>query len=251
MSLLADSSPGKLRILHNAPASLLRSADTVTSPAAASLRSGATPEPVSLGEACAAARAEGYTEGEAAGYAKAATTLEADRVQLLEALVKELVAAAAVAATTREAVLAEVTGDAVELAYELTRTIVGDEAVTQALPPQSAVARALELAPEGEDLVVRVPPTSPLTASDLVGLCDTARIMILEDAAVEAGGCVVEAGACRIDNQISSALERVRKVLDDARPVEPRPADARPAAGSDPGDAPLVASDDHRQAASA
>ena len=108
--------------------------------------------------------------------------------------------------------------DAVELTYALARAILGDEAVAASLPARDAVARALRLAPEGEDLVVRVPPSSELSAADLIGLYDTARISIRTDATVEDGGCIVEAGACRIDTQISTALERVRKVLAGLRP---------------------------------
>lgn len=160
-----------------------------------------------------AARAEAHAAGFAEGRAAALAEAEAMRSAAVEAAGRALAEAAGTAATSRAVVVTEVADDAVELTYALARTILGDEAIATSLPAREVVARALALAPDGEDLVVRVPPSCELTAADLVGLCDTARISILTDAAIRPGGCVVEAGACRIDTQISSALERVRTVL--------------------------------------
>jgi flagellar assembly protein FliH len=164
-------------------------------------------------EELAAARSDAYAAGYAEGYAAARAELEDSRARALEQAAARLAEAAEVARLSREALVAEVTADAVELTYALARTILGDETVAAALPEREAVARALRLAPEGEDLVVRIPVSCELTASDLIGLCDTARISIRPDPGVEDGGCIVEAGPCRIDAQISTALERVRKTL--------------------------------------
>lgn len=163
----------------------------------------------------AAAREEGHAAGYAEGRAAALAEVEAARSRALVAAADRLTAAAAEASCTRQDLVAEVAEDAVELTYALARAILGDDLVAASLPPRDAVARALQLAPEGRDLVVRLPPSAELTAADLVGLYDTARITVLADPSVEPGGCIVEAGACRIDAQISSALERVRRVLEE------------------------------------
>lgn len=181
------------------------------------------PDPVEV------ARAEGHAAGYVEGRADALAELEAARTQALAAAAAQLAEAAVAAARAREALVAEVTDDALALTYELARTLLGDDAVATSLPPRAAVEKALALAPEGRDLVVRVAPTSDLTADDLVGLCDPARVSIVADVAVDPGGCIVEVGACRIDTQISTALERVRQVLDDRRRASSAALDGEPA----------------------
>jgi len=42
-----------------------------------------------------------------------------------------------------------------------------------------------------------------------------ASVHVIADPSVEAGGCVVEAGPCRIDAQIGPAIERARALLRD------------------------------------
>lgn len=217
MSLSADAprprpAPGP-RVLRGTMASRLRSAETVAKTPRLQAVADEDAIEAAVAKAVEAARAEAYAEG----YAAAESDAEAERHRAVAAAAARLCQAAEALATTRESLVAEVSEDALSLTYELARTIIGDEAVAASLPPASVVARALRLAPEGEDLLVRVPAQSELSAADLVGLVDTARISIREDPAVEPGGCVVEAGACRIDNQISTALERVRKVLAETR----------------------------------
>lgn len=163
----------------------------------------------------ATAREEGHAAGYAEGKAAALAEAEAIRARALAAAAEQLAAAARAVGSARQDLVTEVADDAVELTYALAAAILGDDLVATSLPPRDAVARALQLAPEGRDLVVRIPPSAELTAADLVGLYDTARISVLSDPSVEPGGCVVEAGACRIDTQISSALERVRRVLEE------------------------------------
>ncbi len=170
-------------------------------------------------------RAQAYEEGYAAGRAEAQVSAERARNAAIEHLSAALARAADQAAQDRAALMVEISGDALSLCYELARTILGNDRFLVALTPQATVARALELAPEGEDLIVRLPPDSVLSTDELAHLCDPARIAVREDAAIEPGGCVVEVGACRIDAQISTALERVRRVLSDVKgaPLEARP----------------------------
>lgn len=218
MSSSADRPRRPARVLRGQVAAELRGAEAIalTSAAAFAVLPGA--ERPARADELEVARAEGHADGYAKGYAAALAGAEIARVHALEILAQRLAGAAATAAASRETIAEQVTEDAVELTYALARTILGNEAMAASLPARDAVARALRLAPQGEDLVVRVPPSSELSAADLIGLYDTARISIRADATVEEGGCIVEAGACRIDTQISTALERVRKVLAGVRP---------------------------------
>jgi flagellar assembly protein FliH len=76
------------------------------------------------------------------------------------------------------------------------------------------VKRAVALVPEGEDLVVRLHPDDVITADDLQVLVAEASVKVVHDSEVEIGGCVVEAGPCRIDAQIGPAMARARALID-------------------------------------
>jgi flagellar biosynthesis/type III secretory pathway protein FliH len=58
-----------------------------------------------------------------------------------------------------------------------------------------------------------VHPDDVDTIGDLSCLTAERGVMIVGDAAVEPGGCVLDAGLCSIDAQISTALDRVRQEL--------------------------------------
>jgi flagellar biosynthesis/type III secretory pathway protein FliH len=67
----------------------------------------------------------------------------------------------------------------------------------------------LALARDG-DAVVRLHPDD---VSTLGKLPSGREMRIVADQRVERGGAIVEIGACTIDAQLGSALERVRKAL--------------------------------------
>ena len=76
-------------------------------------------------------------------------------------------------------------------------------------PGRDAVTRALALAPNG-DAVVRLNPADVKT---LGSVSFGRELSVVADPSVEPAGAVVEVGACRIDAQIGTALERVRDAL--------------------------------------
>ncbi|MDA8295465.1 MAG: FliH/SctL family protein [Actinomycetota bacterium] len=228
MSLSAELPRTAPKVLRGAAAASLRPAERLGITAPAALFDHVAPGEEAGDDLAAEAmreRAQAYDEGYAAGRAEAQASAEQARVVAIEQLAAALTSAAHQAATERAALVAEVSGDALTLCYELARTILGDDSFLAALAPQAMVARALELAPDGEDLIVRLAPNSALGPEELAELCDPARIAVREDASIEPGGCVVEVGSCRIDAQISTALERVRKVLAEAKgtPLGARP----------------------------
>ncbi len=169
-----------------------------------------TPESADL---LAAARAEAMAEGRAQGVADARAEAARRQAAAAERAAEALAAGVAQVGAARAAIVEEATRDALGLCCELLAVILGDEAVRRAVPPAEVLERALAIAPAGEDLVVRVPPGFPLDLGGLVSPADATRVRLVEDDRVESGGCVLEAGACRIDAQIATALGRVRAVL--------------------------------------
>jgi flagellar assembly protein FliH len=77
------------------------------------------------------------------------------------------------------------------------------------------VARALALLPGEVEVVIRMHPDEAACVEDPSD--ENRRVVIVPDPEVERGGCIADAGACRIDTQVSSALERVRRVLCDGQ----------------------------------
>lgn len=203
------------RVLRSDANAHLPAADTVSSRQAAALRLLGDPSSEdAVGEdLLAEARAAGYAEGRADGRAEALAAAESARAAATEAAAHSLVQAVATLAATRQGLVEEVTADALSLTYDLLATILGDETVVSAVPPRDVVTRALALAPAGADLIVRVPPGFALSRDELGAVCDLERIELREDPSIAPGGCVIDAGACRIDAQLESALARVRAVL--------------------------------------
>lgn len=226
-SLSAELPRSAPKVLRGAAAANLRPAERLGVANPAALLAQHNPSEETGDDAAAEAmreRAQAYEEGYAAGHAEALASAEQARAVAIEQLAAALATAARQAAQDRARVVAEMSGDALDLCYELARTILGDDSFLSALAPKASVARALELAPKGEDLIVRLAPNSALGPEEVAELCDPQRVAVREDPSIEPGGCVVEVGACRIDAQISTALERVRKVLSELKgaPVEAR-----------------------------
>jgi flagellar assembly protein FliH len=166
----------------------------------------------------ASARASGFQEGFAAGLADAAAGDEAAISARVARLSEALIAAAATARTQRAEAVALAEREAVELAFELAETLLGREIRVSPSPSIDAVTRAVALVPKGEDLVVRLHPGDVIDAAELQSLVADATIKVVHDPEVEVGGCVVEAGPCRIDAQVGPAMERARALIDSVGP---------------------------------
>jgi flagellar assembly protein FliH len=161
----------------------------------------------------AAARAAGFQEGFQAGLADAATGDEAAKAARAARLSDALITAAVSARSQRAAAVALAEREAVELAFELAATLLGREMSLNPSLSLEAVSRAVALVPKGEDLVVRLHPGDVVTPEELQALVADASIKVVHDPEIEAGGCVVEAGPCRIDAQIAPAMERARALI--------------------------------------
>jgi len=255
---MSSSEPGRVRILRGAEGRRAVVATlTAELPAPASGAS-ATPAgaavhvggaPMGMADRIEAARAHGYAAGYEAGKAEAVAGIEAARGAQLARMSDALVAAAASAAGARADIVRVVEAEAVHLALELAEAIVRHELTLSHCVSVEALRRAIGLVPNGEDVLVRVHPGDVVDPAELGALLPEAAVKVVSDPAVEAGGCVVEAGPCRIDAQIGPAIERARALLaattgpgapaehDAGDDAEPEPGDEpEPDAGDEPGE---------------
>jgi len=175
---------------------------------------GAGPEHGPPADPFAAERAAAYQAGYEAAVAEAAAADAAATTGRAERLTDALVEAAAAAREQREAALAQAGREAVELAFELAETLIARELTLHPSLTVDALQRALVLVPQGEDLVVRLHPGDAITPEEVQELVKDASVRIVADPEIETGGCVVEAGPCRIDAQLGPALARARELID-------------------------------------
>jgi flagellar assembly protein FliH len=108
-----------------------------------------------------------------------------------------------------------VEGEVATLAFSLIETLLGRELALSAAPGLDAVRRALALAPDAEEIIVRLNPADIRVVEEEIDDVGLRRpgMSLVADETVEPGGAMVDVGACRIDAQISPALERVRQAL--------------------------------------
>jgi flagellar assembly protein FliH len=157
-------------------------------------------------------------------------TTEAARDEAVRRGAEALRQASAALKAGRANAIAVVERDAASLAVELTRTLVDHELSVSDDEISATVRRALRLTAPGEDLVVRLHPDEVVGAEVLQPLVTDCKITVVGDADVEPGGCVIDAGPCRIDAQIEPALARVKLALLSGRTPDtamaPRPVDS-------------------------
>jgi flagellar assembly protein FliH len=102
-----------------------------------------------------------------------------------------------------------------ETATVLAEAVIGAELQTGNGVVYEAVRRGLSLAPRTGAVTVRLHPddADQLPAHQLDQLAGGRPITLVADPSVEMGGCLVEVGACTVDAQLSTALDRVRAEL--------------------------------------
>lgn len=161
------------------------------------------------------ARRAAFDEGRAAGISEATDSAEHQRLRSLQELANAVDAAVKAARTERTAVVAEVASDVAALAVDLTEILI-DRVIEDKEALRGTIVRAMRLAPEGDDVVIKLGQENPLRDDEVVALAPIAGARVLRDPSLDAIGCTVEVGACHIEAQRSSALSRVRKELEDA-----------------------------------
>ena len=160
------------------------------------------------------AREEAFRDGYVAGKQDAERSLVAVREQLQHALSGLQQAAHELDAKRAEAV-AVAEDEVAALAFSVAEAVLQRELEMAEAPGREAVARALGLIPAEGDVIVRLHPDDAASVGEISD--DTRRIVIVADPEIERGGCIADAGACRIDTQVSTALDRVRRVLCEGR----------------------------------
>lgn len=169
---------------------------------------------VSVADQLEAARRSGYDEGFRAALAEQEARNETQRHIQFQRVADAIVEAAGGLSGARAEAVEVVASDAVTLAFELAEVVLQRELVLSRYVASDALARAITLVPSGQDIVVRLHPGEMIDAVDLQLLVPDSAVRVVADGSVESGGCIVEAGPCRIDAQIGSALERARELID-------------------------------------
>jgi flagellar assembly protein FliH len=103
---------------------------------------------------------------------------------------------------------------AIELAFSLTKAILGRELELSRSPGEEAITRALGESPAGSQLIVRVNPKDIETIGE-ERLLDGAT-KIVADPSIGPGGCILEVGTTVVDARIETALARIRRAFDEA-----------------------------------
>ena len=157
------------------------------------------------------ARREGYEAGQREATERM-VDLERQRLHNLASSVGD---SARKIEAERSAAVSVAESDVVEFALQLAEAIIGRELEAAGAPYRDAIRRCLMLTPPDTEVVLRLNPEDAAAAKadeDLMaGLSPLVRIVA--DHTVERSGAIADAGACRIDGQISAAVERVRAAL--------------------------------------
>jgi flagellar assembly protein FliH len=182
-------------------------------------------------EAREAARAEGYAVGWAEGRRAATeqvrvTARESDRNRQAGIDAQTLAVRTALRAIDHAAhsleeravtPACELREAVLHAAVELTETLLGRELAIAAEPGMDAVRRALDLLPTGRPVTMRLNPVDAGVVREVLAAMPAGElgreVLVVADASVEPAGCVAECDAMRVDAQLSTALDRVRKLI--------------------------------------
>lgn len=162
-----------------------------------------------LEEGKAEGHEQGYRDGLAAAERDAFATVQARFASAVEALE----AAAAEIADHDRLVLADMEAAIVDLGLSVAQAILDREVAAATDPGREALQRALAIAPDHDTYLARLNPDDFASIGEATDLAPGRSLELAADPAVAPGGCVLEAGAARIDAQIDTALARVREVL--------------------------------------
>lgn len=182
-----------------------------------------------VAEARQAARAQGYAVGWAEGRRAAAAQAaqetaereaqDAERRARAERehleLLRSVAAAAQALAGAADEARARVEDQAVDLARELTETMVGHELRSAPDTAADVAARVLAEAPVGAAYELRVHPATAaaLTGPELSAAFTDTGVRVVPDPTLAFADAVVEIDDRVLDLRVTAALERVREVL--------------------------------------
>lgn len=171
---------------------------------------------VGLAEGRVEGRAMGYADGYQAGNqtaADAALTAAEEREQRLRDALDALGRAAEACNSRQAAGIAELEQTVVQAIFDLTETLLGRELSRARTGGRDALLRALDLVRGHGPVTARLHPDDVETVGELAVLIPGRTLELIPDPSVEPAGCIVEAGALRVDAQLGAAIERAKRVL--------------------------------------
>jgi flagellar assembly protein FliH len=158
----------------------------------------------------------GRTEGLARGAEEAAAEVSRAASRSIEALRAEVSAAVA----SQQDAVDRLERAALDLALEVAEMVVGHHVAAGDDPGTEALARALGAVRASGPLVAHLHPEDLALMGSPEGGED---LELVADPGVGRGGCILDAGACRVDATFASALDRVRRALVGDPPPEVTP----------------------------
>lgn len=160
--------------------------------------------------------AEGYETGYQEGISKAKSEYEEQFLvskNRVDAVLETLANAVLNVKETERELLKRIEKTVPEVAYELVEAILTREIQTLDDPGREAITRALTIDTANENATIHLNPQDIKTLTDLSDLKTKREIEIVVDPDIESGDALVVIGKATIDARISSALERVKKIL--------------------------------------
>jgi flagellar assembly protein FliH len=160
--------------------------------------------------------AEGYETGYQEGISKAKSEYEEQFLvskNRVDSVLETLANAVLNVKETERELLKRIEKTVPEVAYEIVEAILTREIQTLDDPGREAITRALTIDTANESATIHLNPQDIKTLTDLSDLKTKREIEIVVDPDIESGDALVVIGKATIDARISSALERVKKIL--------------------------------------
>ncbi len=98
-------------------------------------------------------------------------------------------------------------------AIELATALLGRELELSGSPGRDAIARALALAPAGENVVLRLNASDVETLGCIDDLLLGRSFTVIADPSISTGDCLLDAKDCQVDARLITGIERVRQTM--------------------------------------
>jgi flagellar assembly protein FliH len=158
-----------------------------------------------------AAQQVGFAQGQREGQAAAAAAAQQQRAEMQAAFAKVIDGVAG----GLNAAIRALENDVGEIAFVTVAQIAGAKAVTREFV-QGCVETVLRQADRGQDVTLRLHPSDAAVLRDALGSLAGAagrKVDVVDDEALDCGGCIVESPLGSLDASLATQLRRLRAVL--------------------------------------